>query len=302
MLVEQVRKLKPIDRLLYWINERYRVFQFKQAGKDKPWTDDKVIQNVYFTCPYREDDKTTAWLRDNIREPLRNQPEVIFATIAFRWFNLIETGEQLLKYPGKTTISSKRYGAFVDWNLAAVKSRLHGIQEHGGKVFTGAFNISNSGSTKPKIDRVCDDYIQPVWLQREQLCKQLGDCGTLEEAHKILRELPGLGGSGFMAAQIVCDLKYTYVLENAEDWWTWCSPGPGSKRGLNRLLERPIDSIFSKEEWRLEISKLQIIVNKSLRKMPKFHAQDLQNCLCEMDKYIRVLFNEGQSKRKYPGI
>jgi hypothetical protein len=193
----------------------------------------------------------------------------------------------------------------LDWNLKKAKERLRAATDH---VFTGAFNISNSGSTRPKIDRVCDDYIQPVWIQRKNLANKLLNCKTLADAQTILQKLPGLGGSGFMAAQVVCDLKYTYVLETAKDWWTWCSPGPGSKRGMNRLHNREIDAAFSKEQWVKEIAELQKIVSKKFnlqicrKEMERFHAQDLQNCLCESDKYNRVLFGTGQSKRKYPGI
>ena len=169
-----------------------------------------------------------------------------------------------------------------------------------GQVFTGAFNISNSGSTKPKIKRVCEDYIQPVWEDRHKLVNRLLDCETLAAAHKVISAYPGLGGSGFMAAQIICDLAYTYVFQEVTDWWTWSSPGPGSKRGLNRLLEKPVDSPSPKGlAWEQQMTRLRILVDKKLKM--ELHARDIQNCLCETDKYSRVLLGEGQSKRRYNG-
>ena len=36
--------------------------------------------------------------------------------------------------------------------------------------------------------------------------------------------------------------------------------------------------------------------------MPMIHAQDLQNCLCEFDKYERVRLNEGRPRSNYPGL
>ena len=36
--------------------------------------------------------------------------------------------------------------------------------------------------------------------------------------------------------------------------------------------------------------------------LPPIHAQALQNCLCEFDKYERVRLGEGRPRNNYPGI
>lgn len=290
MIISEVIKLSPLDRFLYWIGERNQIYRNKTLNREKPWTNDEILQSQFFTNITRERDKVTVWFRENVRDPLKNSPDVVFATIAFRWFNYIPTGEMLIR-------PSLKQGMLVNWNLKHAINRLLNLD---GQVFTGAFNISNSGSTKPKINRVCEDYIQPVWEDIGNLVEHLLDCKTLTSAHKIISSYPGLGGSGFMAAQVICDLAYTYVLERAEDWHEWSSPGPGSKRGLNRLLERSVDAPSPKgAAWHKEITKLRTLVNKRLNM--GLHARDIQNCLCEYDKYVRVLMNEGRSKRTYNG-
>jgi hypothetical protein len=296
MLIEQVRKKTPLARLLYWIGERDHIRELKAAGKPKPWSNDTIMQATYFTNVHREDDKVTAWYRDNIRALLENDPAVLFATIAFRWFNYIPTGVILANY--RHPVGDQfALGFFERWvTLAAIKE-LNRWKEEGNQIFTGAFNISNSGSTKPKINRVCEDYIQPVWENRIQLTAAVMG-SRLEDAHNLIRRQPGLGGSGFMAAQIIADLKYTYLLKDAHDWWTWCCLGPGSKRGLNRVLQRDPDAPTPKD-WKQRIADLQAAVNGFGFKL---HAQDMQNCLCEYDKYVRVLQGEGRSKRTYPGV
>src|SRR4051812_37444375 len=95
MLTSQVKKLSPIDRFTYWISERHNIFKKRRAGKPAPWTDDEILQGYFFTNPYRENDKTTAWFRERVRNPLRDSHHVIMATVIFRWFNLISTGEML---------------------------------------------------------------------------------------------------------------------------------------------------------------------------------------------------------------
>ena len=55
-----------------FVRERYRILLQRRAGKPKPWTADRVLQEHYFTNVFREDDKTTVWFREHIREPLRD--------------------------------------------------------------------------------------------------------------------------------------------------------------------------------------------------------------------------------------
>mgnify|MGYP001618840079 CR=1 FL=1 len=48
MDIKQVKLLTELERFHYWIKERHSVYLKKQAGKLKPWTDDKIIQSYYF--------------------------------------------------------------------------------------------------------------------------------------------------------------------------------------------------------------------------------------------------------------
>jgi hypothetical protein len=288
MKTEEVKKMTPVDRFLYWIRERDQILKRRRAGKPKPWSDDPILQGHYFTNVRREDDRVTAWFRDNVREPLKDDPIVVFATIAFRWFNLpTPTGEYL-----------NSHGYLTDWNTPKVIGGLNAFKDRGMKIFTGAFNISNSGSTKPKVNRVCEDYIQPVWEQRERLYTRLRDVNLMSQAFAILNGLPGLGGSGFMAGQVICDLAYTHVLRDAPDWDTWCSWGPGSKRGMNRVLGLNEDHPLPRAEWNKNLIKLKAMIKSRLGF--DLHARDVQNCLCEYFKFDRAL-NGGGSKRKYNG-
>lgn len=295
MLVEQVKQLPALDRLVYWITERHQVYLKRKAGLPRPWTDDTVIQSTFFCNPYRENDKVTTWLREQVRDPLEDDPRVLFAVICFRWFNWPLTGARLM---GKGEFPEGK-NLLLDWDLVEALGRL---KTQTGQVFTGAFNISNSGSTKPKINRVCEDYIQPAWEAMPEYLAHWDETVTLEGMHAALSVLPGLGGSGFMAAQVVADLKHTSFLRECSDWWTWCCLGPGSKRGLNRLLGRGADEPVPKN-WKHCLEDLRQTINRRLKgRYPAFHAQDAQNCLCEWDKYERVAWGQGKSKRGYNGV
>ena len=57
----------------------------------------------------------------------------------------------------------------------------------------------------------------------------------MAEGNGLLAGFHGLGG-GFISGQIVADMKYVAPLRDAPDWWNFAVSGPGSRRGLNRVL------------------------------------------------------------------
>jgi hypothetical protein len=297
VLTKDVAELKPLDQFVYWCVERNLIYKRKTAGAEPPWTDDEILQSYFFCNPYRENDKVTQWFRTNVRDPLKDKPEVVFATICFRWFNWIPTGEVLLG-----ELHHPEQNLLIHWDLEDAIDRLETMKEAGEKVFTGAFNISNSGSTKPKINRVCEDYIQPVWEDLVTIKRKLLTYTgmTMQRSHEILMEYPGLRGSGFMAYEIVCDLRYTHVLCNAPDKLTWSNPGPGAKRGINRLLGRPLEAPV--KDWPEQSQRLLKQVNERLpRSMPRFEMREIEHSLCEYDKFCRALNGDGHMKRRYDG-
>ena len=296
MLNEDVKKMLPMQRFLYWIEERYKIHLKRWiAGKPKPWTDDEVMQNVFFTMPYREMDKTTLWFKDHIRLPLNYDAErVLFATVCFRWFNYIPTGRLLLAETSRIEDT-----VFCDWNVIRCKNILRGQD----KIFTGAFNISNGGSTKPKLCRVTEDYIQPIWDDRKRILDQILSGGepTMQKVHKILTKYAGFGGKGFMAYEVVCDLRYTCLLEDAPDKCEWTNMGPGARRGINRLFDRPINTPLSKK-WLDDMQYILVTVQAHFGDtLPEFEMREIEHSLCEFDKAERARFGEGHIKRKYNG-
>ena len=302
MRVAEVKELPPLERFIYWIQERYQLGLRRAAGKPKPWTDDEVLQRYFFTWPYREMDKTTVWFRENVREPLRNDPRVLMATVIFRWFNLIATGEVLRNV-------AEPFGLLTDWSTKTALRILRPVRDAGSKVFTGAFMINSPGG-EPKLEAICR-RITNVWDAREMILEKFSRGRfegklTLEGSHDMLTEFDGLGG--FMAYEIVCDLRYTYLLENAPDKLTWCHVGPGARRGLYRVLGLDFPKgnnaggcpklLNDKEEMR-EMQKLLEQVRKRLPEMPLFELREVEHALCEADKYSRALEGDGRLKRTY---
>lgn len=312
MLNEQVRGLTSIERFLYFIKERQAIYEKKERGLPKPWTDDEVLRSYFFCNVYREQDKVTKWFKHHIREPLRDGWGVIMATIIFRWFNLPATamvlGDALY---GEVNFvweaNQERWNLFLDWDAREALRRLKPLRDKNVQIFTGAYMINSPGNEK-KLEAIVR-RIDQVWQDRNTIiewCKRRKKADvTMEGLHSVLTRYEGLGG--FMAYEVICDLRWTHVLENAPDKMTWCNPGPGAIRGLYRVFERDFPKGNNAacpplpKDWTERTQELLDIVQNRYPNMPTFEMREIEHCLCELDKYDRLLFGDGRAKRRYKG-
>lgn len=163
------------------------------------------------------------------------------------------------------------------------------------KVWSGAYVITTHGLPMSKAE-----YCSHVLGEAFGYLRDKGSRYTLAASHALIQGLEGFGS--FLAAQVVADLKNTYghPLADAEDWWTWSAPGPGSLRGLSWYYGHKISP--GGYQQAMDHLRWQMDHNGGWPEgVPPACNQDLQNCLCEYDKFMRVLHGTGRSKRKYDG-
>ena len=273
-----------VDRYVYWIEERERIRHLKEeVQQEPPWTEDPILREFKFCQVFREDDRTTRWFRHHIREPLRNDPEVFMATVAFRFFNLIETGETLL-----------------DHNLHIEWDREKAIQEirKQKKWVTGAY-IVKSPNRMDKVTGVAE-CVSHIWAERDRILKDFSHLKSLCDAWNYLLRFPYIGP--FVSYEMVTDLRHTHLLENAEDILSWANAGPGAMRGLNRLTGRPLEFCKRSWDWNSEMQALYqwCIEHLDLSKFDKpFEMREIEGGLCEFDKYSRILHGQGRTRSVY---
>ena len=273
---------EAFDTLWYWINERHRIYLKKEAGEAKPWTTDPILQEWKFCNVFRELDKTSVWVIENIINPHKNELEVLMFNLAFfRYFNRIETG--------------KVVGYIKSWNVENVLETLLNLQFSGVPIFTSAYMItcgSRNGKGRNKAEVVLNEYLSPIWNNRYSIISS-----SLEETSNNLRKYPGWKSGGFMAYEVVTDLTYTPILRDAPDRTTWANIGPGARRGLNRIF-----GSISKEE---ELNNLLWLLSESPKyiesHVPKLDLRAVEHVCCEVDKYLRVKKGEGRPRQHYHG-
>ncbi|MCK9532974.1 MAG: putative DNA base hypermodification protein [Gammaproteobacteria bacterium] len=246
-----------------------------------PYIGDTIIETYRFCNMRREDDRVTIWINDNWREPNNLDPDLWFAMAVARMaLNNIDSMSDL-GYP-------------VPWDPDKFLNMVAMRQSKNLKIYNPAYMIATPNWSGPKQDFLVQKLLNPMWENRAKIRPTKND--TLESFHKKLLSCYGVGS--FTGAQVVADMKYTPILKNASDWWTWAAPGPGSQRGLNRVFGRNKNDAWMADDWLLHLQKLLKEVNKHFKDEP-FHAQDLQNVMCEFDKYERAKNNEGKPKQKY---
>ena len=271
-----------VERLLYWITERQQIYQLKMSGHPKPWTIDPILKTYRFCNVYREQDTVTKWIADNWRRPHADDPDLWYSMVVARLANLPSTLAVLGYAP-----SPQRFMEVLT-ELAA----------RGEKVFNSAYIVSTNGRAMPKPEYLMKEVLEPLWAARAEIRPKRGE--TLATGAARLVKHNGMGT--FMTGQVIADTKYVGVLASAPDWSTWAFSGPGSRRGLNIVFEKPTEAPWKEQAWHEALLRVRDTVNFSLpQHMEKLHAQDMQNCLCEYSKYMKALTGVGRPKCHYPG-
>jgi hypothetical protein len=76
--------------------------------------------------------------------------------------------------------------------------------------------------------------------------------------------------------------------------------GPGSLRGLNRLLGHPLTASLSPTVAIREMVRLrETVISELGPSYADLTLMDIQSCCCEVDKFLRVVNGEGRTRARY---
>jgi hypothetical protein len=272
-----------VSEFVKFIEARERHRHTKELGRwGSSAAPDPIISEYRFCNVRRNDDRVTKWILENYVEYFGSSPYLWFALVVARIFNNEDTLQDIR-------------GFTLPFSATSMRKKLADRRFAGKKNFNAAYIVSTNGRTMDKIDYVIDIVLKPLWKNRDKLTRNM-DVGQLANAHLALCDQQGLGS--FMAAQVLADWKYAEDGRVWEDFHTFAASGPGSKRGLNRVMDFPVDSPWREGDFRSTLLELRDATNLRLTMEP-LTAQDLQNCLCEFDKYERVRLGEGRPKQRY---
>lgn len=264
------------------------------------WTKDPILSKYRFCNVFRELDRVTLWIRENIQEPFKDHQHLWFMLAIARYINWPASLKEL--------IDNEAWPNNPNFKPSQMSKVLERRKERGEKCETGAFMIraESDRSTEwfswPKQRYVSEIVLGNLWNDRDKLQGLIDqDEQTLEVVWLKLQEYRGWGP--FMSGQLVTDLRHSRYLKEAPDLNKWTALGPGSRRGLNRLFGRSVESPLKQEDGVKELTHLREIAPEFIgTHVPLPELSDFQNCCCEVDKYLRVKLRQGEPRSRYvPG-
>ena len=302
--------LENFRHLHRWIVDRYMVHVRKDVHKlPAPWTDNPIIQEFRFTNVRREHDKETRWVIENVCNSPMSIENKWMNIILFRMVNKSETCKNFMPIDFSN----------VDWQkIVYYVSKLD--PEY--SVFTSAFYTSGlkriSAEKCGHITAFKDkEQGVPPLISVIQYCQELYDAGELiyaigqcvnaQQVFQALQSVPGIGY--FLAYQIFVDMTYC-----PESLWSeneFVVAGPGARRGLDLVFSDRDGMTYEealfwlRDNWQSICDWLRLPWNPDeifvdLEPEDRYmNVMSLQNCHCEISKYIRAVNGPGRPSTKY---
>lgn len=292
---------------LFWsfIDERQNIWVRRCMQRlPAPWTADPVLRHERFTNVYRELDPGTKYAVEHVLEVEAPEEDRIFNVMLYRLIGRSETHEVL----GFQSVSDFDPDCFVD--------RLRWMRDvRGRSPYTAAYMVSGysqMGSAEKAVNiarllaRLADRFALFHTCLRSSR--------SAAEAYETIRSQPGFGN--FLAYQILVDLLYPLRIHNGRPLLPfshddWASAGPGAQRGIRMLLlpqvrAQPLEVMrWLRRNQQVEFERLGIVFPYLIREAgdrQDISLANIQNCLCEFHKYVKIRAGTGRGRRKFvPG-
>lgn len=289
-----------------YIIERQVIWYRKEVLKNKaPWTDDPVLQRYHFCNNYRELDKGTKHVIENVilNKKLKTLDK-IFNIVYYRLFNVdyffggvIPSPFQVNRYNPVTAIK------YMDYER---KKKL---------LFKVAYMVSGHvvTSIRPKEKHVQIAYAMKNNIKYcKYIAKKLGKYHDLNDLWQDLKALDFLGN--FIAYQVLLDMEYDFdMIRLPPDSFTHIGPGaiPSLERMFPNVDKNTCHEIECHEALAITLHGLQgeyLDDNwEEIRYRTPFYVgkylslNNIEHCLCEFRKYYNLSNGIKQRVRLYKG-
>lgn len=288
---------------LFWtfICERQRIWERRCLYRlAPPWTDDPILREERFTNVYRELDPGTIYVVQQILETQAPVSDKIFNVMIYRLIGRSETHEIL----GFQTADAFDPDYFIQ--------RIRWIRSDQGKApFTAAYMVSGYAQMGSREKAVNIARLLAILAsQFEAFAFRIRSSQSAAEAYEVIRSATGFGN--FLSYQILIDLLYPLRVSGGRPLLPfshddWASAGPGAQRGIQMLALRdrsvnPLDVMrwlraSQQDEFkRLSLDFPYLKVEDTPRPIS---LANIQNCLCEFHKYVKIREGTGRGRRKF---
>jgi hypothetical protein len=263
----------PIDvkPLVDWIVERRSMQLRRERGEPPPWTSDPFLAKYRFCNVRVEDDYVSRWIHDNFVVPHADDPHLIFALIVARFINEPEV------------LAEVGYDCLVPFDGPRFVSIMAGRDARGESLERRAYIIPGGRKGELKAKSLTKELFNNLYAQIEFVQPRQGnrlvDIFDRLTCFKYLK-------AGFISAQAIRDVKYAEPLRSAPDWMSFVRSGPGSRRGVNRLLGATDDAAIHRK--RPEKEGMRFSARSSPRRSPRSPTAASSVSICNRGKIAVV--------------
>ncbi|HUY77068.1 MAG TPA: nucleotide kinase domain-containing protein [Ktedonobacterales bacterium] len=301
-LTREQFSLPRLDLFWRFICERQMVWRRRSLEKlPPPWTDDHILREQRFTNIYRELDPGTQYVINNVLEIEAPKPDKIFNTMLYRLVGRAET---------HAAVGFQYLATFDPQHFITTLKRLRDVE--GKAPFTAAYMVSAYASmgSHDKVENVARLF-DLLHRRFDAFYASIEGCHHPSEVYETLSTAQGFGN--FLAYQTLVDLLYPLnvyggkpLLPYTHD--DWASAGPGARRGIAMLLAAGVtpDHLAVMRWLRghqdAEFERLGLafpfLADADGRPKP-ISLANIQNCLCEFHKYVKISEGTGRGRRKF---
>jgi hypothetical protein len=274
--------------LISIVNERESIRLRKERGA-LSLTNDPIFAKYRFCNVRRKHDRVSKWLLDNYYK----------CTTGDVWFRALIA--RLINWP-PTLIKLMEYNAIPhtveEFDAKLFLNAMKDLEQLKQKTYSSAYIVYPTrmkGNTKAY--NLCNYIITPTIEIKDEIRKQV-ESKSIENVTTALATSFGI--QTFIAGQVAADLSYIKdQLDDATDLFTWAPMGPGSIRGLNRLHYRYLKDKITQEKFNSELLDIRNALIGSNADLKDITLHDVQNVMCEYDKYMRAYLTQGAPRQLY---
>lgn len=306
---DKISRARPIlskenvEHLYNWISERYKIHLKKDILEEaRPWTKNYVLLKYRFCNVRREHDKESRWLIKNIANSDLSYENKLLNCILFRLINKSKTIEI--------------FGSidFFNLDIDDIRKKLleFEIKNPDYVYFSGAFFMSGPKVAANKLFDESNMVVKIILLVKrffdDGIIDKIKNSKNQKEVYLALRSFNGLGE--FLSYQILVDFSYILEFPFSENEFTIA--GPGCKKGLDLVFKNRDGLTYEELLFWLRDNQEEVFSKFGYNPEELFSDLDphdrtlnimsLENCMCEISKYIRAIGGNGRPRVRYIGM
>lgn len=280
--------------------------------KPAPWTEDKILRDYKFTNVYRELDRSSQWMLQNITtDENLDLKNVVWKQMVYRYFN----SPNAFQYAIDNGIWRNGIPDYAEYNEDQFADVISTVRSNGLNPFTNAYYINNTSLSNPGKGR--------DWHYSHRVIPTLHDCfddlycliknaDSPKQIFDILCLLPGSGA--FIAHEFYQD--YTYIprytgkklMRFTQNDFT--NVGPGASLGLRLIYP----SLRTQESgiYALRDESLKYLTGKfsylnwdiqnhryCISNTGEITLHQIEMWLCEYSKYWKMKTGKGRQRSTF---